>query len=64
MPELPDVEGFSRDLSGLPRWLTGNRDAPDPTCPRCGIRLTRGRIAGSTSVWCPLWCTQCQRDTA
>ncbi|KUI34107.1 formamidopyrimidine-DNA glycosylase [Mycobacterium sp. IS-1590] len=37
----------------LPRWLTGNREAPDPTCPRCGARLARGRIAGRTSVWCP-----------
>ncbi|WP_094286699.1 Fpg/Nei family DNA glycosylase [Mycobacterium lehmannii] len=37
----------------LPRWLTGNRDGPDPTCPRCGTRLARGRIAGRTSVWCP-----------
>lgn len=42
----------------LPRWLTGNRDTADPTCPRCGTRLARGRIAGRTSVWCP----HCQPD--
>ncbi|WP_045383244.1 DNA-formamidopyrimidine glycosylase family protein [Mycobacterium kyorinense] len=40
-------------VPGLPRWLTGARDEPDPTCPRCGARLRRGRIGGRTSVWCP-----------
>ena len=33
-------------------WLTRVRDDPDPSCPRCGIRLKRHRIAGRTSVWC------------
>jgi formamidopyrimidine-DNA glycosylase len=37
----------------LPRWLTGMRDEPDPSCPRCGTRLARGRTGGRTSVWCP-----------
>ena len=37
----------------LPRWLTGVRNDPDPSCPRCGTRLTRGRLNGRTSVWCP-----------
>jgi formamidopyrimidine-DNA glycosylase len=36
-----------------PAWLTGHRDDPDPVCPRCDARLTRGRIAGRTAVWCP-----------
>lgn len=47
-------------VPGLPRWLTGSRDTPDPTCPRCGTRLARDRIAGRTSVWCP----HCQPYTA
>jgi formamidopyrimidine-DNA glycosylase len=45
-------------VPGLPRWLTGVRDEPDPSCPRCGTRLSRGRIGGRTSVWCP----RCQRS--
>jgi len=40
-------------VPGLPRWLTGVRDEPDPSCPRCGTRLARGRLAGRTSLWCP-----------
>jgi formamidopyrimidine-DNA glycosylase len=40
-------------VPALPRWLTGARDEPDPTCPRCGTRLARGRIGGRTSLWCP-----------
>jgi formamidopyrimidine-DNA glycosylase len=40
-------------VPGLRRWLTGARDDEDPSCPRCGTRLTRGRIGGRTSVWCP-----------
>lgn len=40
----------------LSRWLTGARDEPDPTYPRCGTRLQHGRIGGRTSWWCP----QCQ----
>ncbi|WP_431967173.1 Fpg/Nei family DNA glycosylase [Actinacidiphila sp. bgisy160] len=35
-------------------WLTGHRDTPDPDCPRCGGRLRRERIAGRTTVWCPV----------
>ncbi len=37
----------------LPRWLTGVRDEPDPSCPRCGTRLAHRRIGGRTSLWCP-----------
>ncbi|TLS40476.1 Fpg/Nei family DNA glycosylase [Streptomyces montanus] len=37
-------------------WLTGHRDAPVPTCPRCGTPLRRSRMAGRSTVWCP----QCQ----
>jgi formamidopyrimidine-DNA glycosylase len=40
-------------VPSLPRWLTGARDDPDPTCPRCGTRLSRGRFGGRTSLWCP-----------
>ncbi|HEX6445539.1 MAG TPA: DNA-formamidopyrimidine glycosylase family protein [Streptosporangiales bacterium] len=38
-------------------WLTGRRDEPDGSCPRCGTRLRRTTVAGRTSVWCP----NCQR---
>jgi formamidopyrimidine-DNA glycosylase len=34
-------------------WLTGHRDEPAPTCPRCGTRLSRSRLAGRGTVWCP-----------
>ncbi|KUL20687.1 Fpg/Nei family DNA glycosylase [Streptomyces regalis] len=37
-------------------WLTGHRDDPAPTCPRCGNSLRRSRMAGRGTVWCP----QCQ----
>jgi formamidopyrimidine-DNA glycosylase len=36
-----------------PTWLTGHRDAPTPTCPRCHSTLRRTRLAGRTAVWCP-----------
>lgn len=38
------------------RWLTGVRDEPEPRCPRCGARLSRGRVSGRTT-W---WCSRCQ----
>ncbi len=34
-------------------WLTGHRDDPSPTCPRCGSTLRRIRMAGRGTVWCP-----------
>ncbi len=40
-------------VPGLPGWLTGARDEPDPHCPRCGTRLAHGRVGGRTSLWCP-----------
>jgi formamidopyrimidine-DNA glycosylase len=40
-------------VPGLPRWLTGVRDDPDPHCPRCGTSLSHSRINGRTSWWCP-----------
>lgn len=40
-------------VPGLPRWLTGVRDAPDPHCPRCGTALRNGRVGGRMSWWCP-----------
>ncbi|MCV7260895.1 Fpg/Nei family DNA glycosylase [Mycobacterium shimoidei] len=44
-------------VPGLPRWLTGARDEPDPSCPRCGTRLNKTRVAGRTTMWCP----RCQK---
>lgn len=43
-------------VPGRRSWLTGHRDDPDPICPRCGSRLSHGRAAGRTTIWCP----QCQ----
>jgi formamidopyrimidine-DNA glycosylase len=40
-------------VPGVARWLTGVRDDPDPSCPRCGTRLERSRTGGRTSLWCP-----------
>jgi formamidopyrimidine-DNA glycosylase len=40
-----------------PSWLTGHRDDPTPTCPRCHTLLRRTRVAGRGTVWCP----RCQR---
>lgn len=40
-------------VPGLRRWLTRVRDAPDPSCPRCGTRLRHGRVSGRGTVWCP-----------
>ncbi|MGS2586655.1 Fpg/Nei family DNA glycosylase [Streptomyces hebeiensis] len=34
-------------------WLTGHRDDADACCPRCGTPLSRGRVAGRGTVWCP-----------
>jgi formamidopyrimidine-DNA glycosylase len=34
-------------------WLTGARNAREPTCPRCGARLRKATVAGRTTVWCP-----------
>lgn len=34
-------------------WLTGHRDTPTPTCPRCHTPLQRTRLAGRGTVWCP-----------
>ncbi|MFD0919890.1 Fpg/Nei family DNA glycosylase [Saccharopolyspora rosea] len=34
-------------------WLTGHRDEPDPHCPRCSTALSRGRVGGRSTLWCP-----------
>ncbi|WP_395110751.1 Fpg/Nei family DNA glycosylase [Actinomadura sp. SCN-SB] len=34
-------------------WLTGVRDRPDGTCPRHDVPLSRERMSGRTTVWCP-----------
>ena len=39
-------------------WLTGRRDEPSGSCPRCGTTLRHDRIGGRGTVWCP----KCQRD--
>ena len=35
------------------KWLTGVRDDPGATCPRCGTRLSRSRVSGRATIWCP-----------
>jgi formamidopyrimidine-DNA glycosylase len=35
------------------RWLTGVRDDPGASCPRCGARLSRDRVGGRATIWCP-----------
>lgn len=34
-------------------WLTGRRDDPAGTCPRCGTPLAHERVGGRGTVWCP-----------
>ncbi len=34
-------------------WLTGHRDDSGATCPRCGEKLSRDRVGGRTTIWCP-----------
>lgn len=36
-----------------PSWLTGHRDEHDARCPRCSTPLSRSKIAGRSTVWCP-----------
>ncbi|MFJ8749169.1 Fpg/Nei family DNA glycosylase [Streptomyces sp. NPDC102441] len=36
-----------------PSWLTGRRDASEPSCPRCDQPLESDRIAGRRTVRCP-----------
>ncbi|GHF75840.1 formamidopyrimidine-DNA glycosylase [Amycolatopsis bartoniae] len=36
-----------------PSWLTGRRDEPSGTCPRCGTALSHARVGGRGTVWCP-----------
>ncbi|HVV10350.1 Fpg/Nei family DNA glycosylase [Amycolatopsis sp.] len=36
-----------------PSWLTGRRDDPSGSCPRCGTTLSHGRVGGRSTVWCP-----------
>jgi formamidopyrimidine-DNA glycosylase len=40
-------------VPGKRTWLTGARDRPDATCPRCGSRLRRVKVSGRTTVFCP-----------
>lgn len=34
-------------------WLTGRRDEPQGSCPRCGTPLRHARLDGRSTVWCP-----------
>lgn len=36
-----------------PSWLTGRRDDPSGSCPRCGTPLRHARLDGRSTVWCP-----------
>lgn len=35
------------------KWLTGQRGANDPRCPRCGAQLETAQVSGRTALWCP-----------
>lgn len=39
-------------------WLTGRRDDPSGSCPRCATTLAHGRTGGRSTTWCP----RCQPD--
>ncbi|MFI6933782.1 Fpg/Nei family DNA glycosylase [Streptomyces sp. NPDC050287] len=43
-----------------PSWLTGHRDDPTPTCPRCHSPLRHARLSSRTTLWCP----HCQPEGA
>ncbi|WP_027944871.1 Fpg/Nei family DNA glycosylase [Amycolatopsis taiwanensis] len=34
-------------------WLTGRRDEPSGSCPRCGTTLVHERAGGRATTWCP-----------
>jgi len=34
-------------------WLTGRRDEPAGSCPRCATTLSHGRVGGRGTTWCP-----------
>lgn len=40
-------------IPARPGWLTGVRDDTAGRCPRCGTPLSRGRVGGRGTVWCP-----------
>ena len=40
-------------VPAAPGWLTSQRDAADPRCPRCRTPLERLRLGGRTAVFCP-----------
>jgi formamidopyrimidine-DNA glycosylase len=40
-------------VPGRRGWLTGQRDRPQARCPRCDAPLSRGRVNGRGTVWCP-----------
>jgi len=57
---LRDVLRRSVRAGRIPRtppWLSSQRDAEHPVCPRCGRRLDRRPIGGRTALSCP----SCQR---
>ncbi len=53
---LQRVLRVSAEAGSIPRrasWITSQRAAPDPHCPRCRARLMATRVGGRTSYWCP-----------
>jgi formamidopyrimidine-DNA glycosylase len=44
-------------VPGRPSWITGQRDKRDARCPRCKAKLSRTRVNGRMTVWCP----RCQK---
>ena len=45
-------------VPGYRSWLTGRRSEAGARCPRCNARLSRRKVGGRTTVWCP----RCQKE--
>jgi formamidopyrimidine-DNA glycosylase len=46
------VAGYGAVPRGGP-WLLATRGEPEATCPRCGTPLSRTRVSGRTTYFCP-----------
>ena len=51
------------EIPRTPRWLSSQRAVDNPRCPRCRATLCTSRVAGRTSLWCPV-CQPSPRGSA